>query len=68
MYEEEDITPYSFQLLPLDTAALRPELLTLREIVDQNAEEDFLVQYAIPYVEQRYGKIHPVQLQKLLEE
>ncbi|MEL6970993.1 MAG: hypothetical protein AAFZ63_19260 [Bacteroidota bacterium] len=65
-YGEDELSPYTFQLLTPTAAQVQAEMQALRELVKQDTAQDFLLEYALPYVRIRFGKVHPESLRKYL--
>lgn len=65
-YEEDELEPYTFRLVTPNSVELRKELQALQEVVGEDKAENFFLEYAVPYVIMRFGKVHPEQLRENL--
>lgn len=66
--EDPDLVAEPFQLHDVPPEEVRQELLTLREVSPALSDAAFLEQYALPYVEMRFGKVSPGWVRQLLTE
>ena len=65
-YEADELTPYTFQLVTPTIGQLQAEIQALRELVEKDTSQDFLLEYALPYVRMRFGKVHPEAIRQHL--
>ena len=65
-YGADELSPYTFQLVTPTIDQVQAELQDLRELIEQDTSQDFLLEYALPYIRMRFGKVHPESLRKYL--